>query len=141
MAIGRFHVDPQAYQRPSPSNNLAQWGVTGEVADPESTPADVARLARDPEAEVRRRAAEDTRLSPADAVRLLNDPAAYVRGTAIRGLRLPARVLAGLLHDRDTACAAVTDPGIPVPVPHRILAAAAVAKRPPDCRYQPAELR
>ncbi|MGP4048446.1 ATP-binding protein [Streptomyces sp. 2A115] len=31
MAIGRFHVDPQAYQRPSPSNNLAQWGVTGEV--------------------------------------------------------------------------------------------------------------
>jgi hypothetical protein len=88
--------------------------------DPESTPADVARLARDPEPEVRRRAAEDPRLSPADAVRLLNDPEAYVRGTAVRNPRLPARVLAGLLHDRDTACAAVTNPAIPVPVLHRI---------------------
>ncbi|MFD9241633.1 hypothetical protein ACFV0D_06785 [Streptomyces sp. NPDC059556] len=95
--------------------------------DPESTPADVARLARDPEAEVRRRAAEDPRLSPADAVRLLNDPAAHVRGTAMRSPRLPARVLAGLLHDRDTACAAVTNPAIPVPVLHRILAEAAAA--------------
>ncbi|MFF9870042.1 hypothetical protein ACF1G0_32425 [Streptomyces sp. NPDC013953] len=95
--------------------------------DPESTPADVARLARDPEAEVRRRAAEDTRLSPADAVRLLNDPAAHVRGTAIRNPRLPARVLAGLLHDRDTACEAVANPAIPAPVLHRILAAAAGA--------------
>ncbi|WP_328777963.1 hypothetical protein OHT68_00585 [Streptomyces canus] len=95
--------------------------------DPESTPADVARLARDPEAEVRRRAAEDPRLSPADAVRLLNDPEAYVRGTAVRNPRLPARVLAGLLHDRDTACAAVTNPAIPVPVLHRILTAAATA--------------
>ncbi|WP_030929435.1 hypothetical protein [Streptomyces sp. NRRL B-24720] len=95
--------------------------------DPESRPADVARLARDPEAEVRRRAAEDPRLSPADAVRLLNDPADHVRGTAIRNPRLPARVLAGLLHDRATACAAVTNPAIPIPVLHRILAAAAVA--------------
>lgn len=95
--------------------------------DPESTPADVARLARDPEAEVRRRAAEDARLSPADAVRLLNDPADYVRWTAIRNPQLPARVLAGLLHDRDTACAAVTNPAIPVPVLHRLLAAAAAA--------------
>ncbi|WP_405566936.1 hypothetical protein OG317_01105 [Streptomyces sp. NBC_01167] len=95
--------------------------------DPESTPADVARLARDPEAEVRRRAAEDARLSPADAVRLLNDPAAHVRGTAMRNPRLPARVLAGLLHDRDTACVAVTNPAIPVPVLHRIQAAAAAA--------------
>ncbi|MET7760004.1 hypothetical protein ABZT27_35745 [Streptomyces sp. NPDC005389] len=95
--------------------------------DPESTPAVVARLARDPEAEVRHRAAEDPRLSPADAVRLLNDPAAHVRGTAMRSPRLPARVLAGLLHDRDTACTAVTNPGIPVPVLHRILAAAAAA--------------
>lgn len=95
--------------------------------DPESMPADVARLARDPEAEVRRRAAEDTRLSPADAVRLLNDPAAHVRGTAMRNPRLPARVLAGLLHDRDTACEAITNPAIPVPVLHRILAATAAA--------------
>ncbi|MEJ8632649.1 hypothetical protein [Streptomyces sp. MS2.AVA.5] len=95
--------------------------------DPESTPADVARLAGDPEAEVRRRAAEDARLSPADAVRLLNDPAAHVRGTAMRNPRLPARVLAGLLHDRDTACVAVTNPAIPVPVLHRIQAAAAAA--------------
>ncbi|MGW1957641.1 hypothetical protein ACWCPI_33665 [Streptomyces sp. NPDC001920] len=95
--------------------------------DPESTPADVARLARDPEAEVRSRAAEDPRLSPADAVRLLNDPAAHVRSTAARNPRLPARVLAGLLHDRDTASAAVTNPAIPVPVLHRILAAAATA--------------
>ncbi|MFF7777515.1 hypothetical protein ACFZCG_24240 [Streptomyces tanashiensis] len=95
--------------------------------DPESTPADVARLAHDPEAEVRRRAAEDARLSPADAVRLLNDPAAHVRGAAMRNPRLPARVLAGLLHDRDTARAAVTNPAIPVPVLHRILAAAAAA--------------
>ncbi|MGY4739687.1 hypothetical protein [Streptomyces sp. ATMOS53] len=97
--------------------------------DPESTPADVARLARDPEAEVRRRAAEDPRLSPADAVRLLNDPADYVRGTAIRNPQLPARVLAGLLHDRATACEAVTNPAIPVPVLHRILTAAAAALR------------
>ncbi|MGW1811494.1 hypothetical protein [Streptomyces sp. NPDC002078] len=99
--------------------------------DPESTPADVARLARDPEAEVRRRAAEDPRLSPADAVRLLNDPEAHVRGTAVRNPRLPARVLAGLLHDRDTACAAVTNPAIPVPVLHRILTAAAAAVAAP----------
>ncbi|MGW0864870.1 DNRLRE domain-containing protein [Streptomyces sp. NPDC002611] len=95
--------------------------------DPESTPADVAHLARDPEAEVRRRAAEDPRLSPADAVRLLNDPEAYVRDAAVRSPRLPARVLAGLLHDRDTACAAVTNPAIPVPVLHRMLTAAAAA--------------
>ncbi len=99
--------------------------------DPESTPADVARLARDPEAEVRRRAAEDPRLSPADAVRLLDDPEAHIRGTAMRNPRLPARVLAGLLHDRDTACAAVTNPAIPVPVLHRILAAAAAAVAAP----------
>ncbi|GAX57151.1 hypothetical protein [Streptomyces olivochromogenes] len=95
--------------------------------DPESTSADVAHLARDPEAEVRRRAAEDPRLSPADAVRLLDDPADHVRWTAMRNPRLPARVLAGLLHDRDTACVAVTNPAIPVPVLHRILAAAAAA--------------
>ncbi|MER6278218.1 hypothetical protein ABT202_18250 [Streptomyces sp900105245] len=95
--------------------------------DPGSTPADVARLARDPEAEVRRRAAEDTRLSPADAVRLLNDPEAQVRDTALCNPRLPARVLAALLHDRDTARAAVTNPAIPVPVLYRILTAAAAA--------------
>lgn len=95
--------------------------------DPESTPADVARLTRDPEAEVRCRAAEDPRLSPADAVRLLNDPAAHVRGTVTRNPRLPAGVLAGLLHNRDTASAAVTNPAIPVPVLHRILAAAMAA--------------
>ncbi|WP_225828042.1 hypothetical protein [Streptomyces naphthomycinicus] len=99
--------------------------------DPRSTAADVARLARDPEAEVRRRAAEDPRLSPGDAIRLLNDPADHVRETATRHPRLPSRVLAGLLHDRDTACAAVTNPAIPVPVLDRILnaAAAAVAAR------------
>ncbi|MFD6420683.1 hypothetical protein [Streptomyces sp. NPDC060198] len=97
--------------------------------DPESTEVDVARLVRDPEAEARRRAAEDPRLSPADAVRLLNDPAAPVRATVVCNPRLPARVLAGLLHDRETASAAVTNPAIPVPVLHRILdeAAAAVA--------------
>ncbi|MFD0352358.1 hypothetical protein ACFVHW_01225 [Streptomyces sp. NPDC127110] len=99
--------------------------------DPRSTPADVARLARDPEAEVRRRAAEDPRLSPADAVRLLNDPEAAVRGSAVRNPRLPARVLAGLLHARDTAGEAVTNPAIPVPVLQRLLdtAAEAVAAR------------
>ncbi|MFI9809433.1 hypothetical protein ACIHEJ_34645 [Streptomyces sp. NPDC052301] len=95
--------------------------------DPQSTAADVARLARDPEAEVRQRAAADPRLSPADAVRLLNDPADHVRGTATRHPRLPSRVLAGLLHDRDTARAAVTNPAIPVPVLNRILDAAAAA--------------
>jgi hypothetical protein len=47
----------------------------------------------------------------------------------MRNPRLPARVLAELLHDGDTACAAVTNPAIPVPVLHRILAAAAVAAR------------
>ncbi|WP_433570200.1 hypothetical protein [Streptomyces sp. CA-251247] len=45
----------------------------------------------------------------------------------MRNPRLPARVLAGLLHDRDTACVAVTNPAIPVPVLHRIQAAAAAA--------------
>lgn len=99
--------------------------------DPESTPTDVARLARDPEAEVRRRAAEDPRLSPADAVRLLNDPADNVRWTAVRNPRLPARVLAGLLHDRDMASMAVTNPAIPIPVLHRILTAAAAAVAAP----------
>ncbi|MFI5704041.1 hypothetical protein ACIA78_28845 [Streptomyces xanthochromogenes] len=95
--------------------------------DPESTPDDVARLVRDPEAEVRRRAAEDLRLAPADAVRLLNDPAVEVRNAAIRNPQLPARVLADLLHDRDTASTAITNPAIPVPVLRRILAAAATA--------------
>lgn len=125
--------------RPRSHPNFPRTGLLRYVGDPvgrmrrlalddsESTPADVARLARDPEAEVRRRAAEDPRLSPADAVRLLNDPADHVRGTAIRNPQLPARVLAGLLHDRATACAAVTNPAIPIPVLHRILAAAAGA--------------
>ncbi|MEU9731386.1 hypothetical protein [Streptomyces sp. NPDC048002] len=111
----RFADDPSARMR-----RLA-------LDDPRSTPADVARLARDPEAEARRRAAEDPRLTPADAVRLLDDPAHYVRATAMRNPRLPARVLAGLLHDRDTAHEAVTNPGIPVPVQYRILAAVAAA--------------
>ncbi|GHG99193.1 hypothetical protein [Streptomyces lanatus] len=97
--------------------------------DPESTPADVARLARDPEAEVRRRAAVDPRVSPADAVRLLNDPADHVRNAAVRNPRLPARVLSGLLHDRDTANTAVTNPAIPASVLNRILTAAAAATR------------
>ncbi|WP_030317672.1 hypothetical protein [Streptomyces flavochromogenes] len=125
--------------RPRSHPNFPRTGLLRYAGDPtgrmrrlalddaQSTPADVARLARDPEAEVRRRAAEDPRLSPADAVRLLNDPAAHVRRTAMRNSRLPARVLAGLLHDRDTASAAVTNPAIPVPVLHRILAAAAAA--------------
>ncbi|MEU5195092.1 hypothetical protein AB0G86_13705 [Streptomyces scabiei] len=99
--------------------------------DPESTPADVARLARDPEPEVRRRAAEDPRLSPADAVRLLDDPESFVRHAATRSPGLPARVLAGLLHDRDTAGVAVTNPAIPVPVLHRLLAAASDAVAAP----------
>lgn len=60
-------------------------------------------------------------------MRLLNDPADYIRDTAIRSPRLPARVLAALLHDRDTAIAAAANPSIPVPVLHRILAAAAEA--------------
>lgn len=108
---------------PTPAGRMRRLALD----DPESTSADVARLARDPEAEVRRRAAEDPRLSPADAVRLLNDPEAHVRDTAVRNPRLPARVLAGLLHFRDTACAAVTNPAIPIPVLHRILTAAAAA--------------
>ncbi|MFJ2740765.1 hypothetical protein ACIO3O_13950 [Streptomyces sp. NPDC087440] len=80
-----------------------------------------------PEAEVRRRAAEDIRLEPADAVRLLSDPAASVRSAAMRSPRLPARVLAGLLHHRDTAGTAVTNPAIPVPVLYRILAESVAA--------------
>lgn len=125
--------------RPRSHPNFPQAGLLRHIADPsgrmrrlalddpESTPAHVARLARDPEAEVRRRAAEDPRLSPADAVRLLNDPQAHVRGTVLRNPRLPARVLAGLLHDRDTAHTAVTNPAIPLPALHRILATAAAA--------------
>ncbi|MFC8519694.1 hypothetical protein [Streptomyces sp. NPDC057257] len=125
--------------RPRSHPNFPRAGLLRHIADPsgrmrrlalddpESTPADVARLVRDPEAEVRRRAARDPRLSPADAVRLLNDPEAYVRGAALRSPRLPARVLAGLLHDRDTACEAVTNPAIPTSALHRILTAAAAA--------------
>lgn len=125
--------------RPRSHPNFPQAGLLRHIADPsgrmrrlalddpESTPAHVTHLARDPEAEVRRRAAEDPRLSPADAVRLLNDPQAHVRGTVIRNPRLPTRVLAGLLHDRDTASTAVTNPAIPLPVLHRILATAAAA--------------
>ncbi|MFG2468621.1 hypothetical protein ACGFXB_24615 [Streptomyces canus] len=67
----------------------------------------------------------------ADSSAWVNDPEAYVRDTAMRNPRLPARVLAGLRHDRDTACAAVANPAIPVPVLHRIptATAAAVAAR------------
>ncbi|MGW0859300.1 hypothetical protein [Streptomyces sp. NPDC002690] len=125
--------------RPRSHPNFPRAGLLHHIADPsgrmrrlalddpESTPADVARLARDPEAEVRRRAAEDPRLAPADAVRLVNDPAAPVRAAAVRSPRLPAGVLAELLHDRDTAGAAVTNPAIPVPVLHRLFDAAAAA--------------
>ncbi|WP_406396539.1 hypothetical protein [Streptomyces sp. NBC_00887] len=45
----------------------------------------------------------------------------------MRNPGLPARVLAALLHDRDTACAAVMNPGIPVSALYRILAEAAEA--------------
>ncbi|MFE9438859.1 ATP-binding protein [Streptomyces sp. NPDC006602] len=31
MAMARFQVEPQAYQRPSPSMNLMQWRVGGEI--------------------------------------------------------------------------------------------------------------
>ncbi|MGV9641945.1 hypothetical protein [Streptomyces sp. NPDC003514] len=67
----------------------------------------------------------DPRLAPADAVRLLNDPKDYVRSAAIRSPRLPARVLSGLLHDRDTAYEAAGNPAIPVPVLYRLLDSAA----------------
>ena len=40
---------------------------------------------------------------------------------------LPARVLSALLHDRDTAHEAITNPSIPIPVLHRLLAASAAA--------------
>ncbi|MEU6977825.1 hypothetical protein [Streptomyces sp. NPDC046371] len=60
-------------------------------------------------------------------MRLLNDPADHVRAAAIRNVRLPARVLADLLHDRDTAPTAVTNPAIPVPVLQRVLTAATTA--------------
>ena len=76
---------------------------------------------------MRHRGAEDPRLAPADAVRLLNDPAHYVRAAAVRNPRLPARVLSALLHDRDTAHEAITNPSIPIPVLHRLLAASAAA--------------
>ncbi|RSS44220.1 hypothetical protein EF912_29245, partial [Streptomyces sp. WAC07061] len=103
-----------------PTGRMRRLALDG----PESTPADVARLAPDPEAEVRRRAADDPRL---------NDPDAAVRARAVRNPRLPARVLAGLLHDRDTAGAAVTNPANPVPVLRRPLdagAEAVAARRP-----------
>lgn len=125
--------------RPRNHPNFPRTGLLHHIADSsgrmrrlalddsDSTPADVAHLARDPEAEVRHRAAEDSRLSPADAVRLLNDPEAHVRSAAVRNPRLPARALAGLLHDRDTARAAVANPAIPFPVLHRILTVAAAS--------------
>ncbi|MFE5190309.1 hypothetical protein [Streptomyces sp. NPDC056628] len=56
---------------------------------------------------------------------MLSDPKDYVRAAAIRSPRLPARVLSRLLHDRDTAYEAATNPAIPVPVLYRLLAAAA----------------
>lgn len=31
MAVARFHVNPQAYQRPSAAMNLIQWRVIGEI--------------------------------------------------------------------------------------------------------------
>ncbi|MEU5979284.1 hypothetical protein [Streptomyces sp. NPDC047315] len=122
-----LHGDADAMRRLAASSHPL---VRRSVACARHLPPDVvARLARDPEAEVRRRAAEDPRLSPADAVRLLDDPKAHVRSAAVRNTRLPAHILAGLLHDRETARAAVTDPAIPVPVLHRILTAAAAATR------------
>ncbi|MGA4800497.1 hypothetical protein [Streptomyces lavendulocolor] len=96
--------------------------------DPESTPANVARLARDPEAEVRRRAAEDPRLSLADAVRLLNDSAGPTSAgprCAIRGCR-PAPLqdccTTATRHARRSPIRRFRSP-----VLHRILAAAAAA--------------
>ncbi|MFI5797791.1 PE-PGRS family protein [Streptomyces sp. NPDC051677] len=89
--------------------------------DPDATAELVERAGRDGSEEVRARAAGDARLSAASAVRLLSDPYGAVRDAAGRHPALPARVLAGLLRDTETAEQAARHPGLPVPVIRRML--------------------
>jgi HEAT repeat protein len=89
--------------------------------DPESTPELVERFSRDPDDEVRHRAAMDPRLTAASAVRLLDDPYDYIRQAAFWHARLPARVVVRLLRDPDTAEPAARHPSLPVPVMKRML--------------------
>ncbi|MEV6972605.1 hypothetical protein [Kitasatospora sp. NPDC093806] len=100
--------------------------------DPASTAELVERLARDPDPAVRTRAAEDPRLSPGTATALTADADPDVRRAARRHPHLPPTLLAALLHDADTAEEAAGNPGIPVAVLRRMVAAAAagIGRRP-----------
>jgi hypothetical protein len=89
--------------------------------DPESTSELVERFSRDPDEEVRYRAAEDPRLTTVSAVRLLDDPHEHIRRAAFWHARFPARVVVRLLRDPGTAESATRHPALSVPVMERML--------------------
>ncbi len=89
--------------------------------DPASTPADVERAAGDPHETVRRAAAEDHRLAAETAIILAGDPEDGVRLRAWTNPALPPHALVPLLLALRSAEMAVKNPGIPVPVMHRLV--------------------
>ncbi|MEU2674106.1 hypothetical protein ABZ622_35650 [Streptomyces sp. NPDC007164] len=89
--------------------------------DPASCPALVERFSRDPDAQVRARAASDPRLPPDSAVRLAADSDHGVQYSAWRSPALPPEVLTTLLLDEDSAEAAAQNPSIPVTAMHRMI--------------------
>ncbi|MEU3405219.1 PE-PGRS family protein [Streptomyces sp. NPDC006670] len=130
--------------RPRTHPNFPRTGLLGYADDPHgrmrrlalddplSTPALVARFARDRDPEVRRRAAEDPRLSATDAARLTEDPDDQVRDRALGHPALPAGVLATRLLDPHTAWATARNPALPLPAIHA--AAARCTSRPATVR-------
>jgi hypothetical protein len=89
--------------------------------DPHSTGALVEQFSHDPDATVRRSAAQDRRLTPESAVRLAGDRDQGVRWRAQTNPALLAEALVGLLLEPSSVEAAVHNPAIPIPVMFRMV--------------------
>lgn len=95
------------------------------LADPESTSALAEQLRHDPDPIVRRAAAEDHRLSPESLRSLAADTDQRVRLRAWLNPSISANTLVTLLLNAGSAKQAARNPGIPVPVMHRMVTLAA----------------
>ena len=104
--------------------------------DPASTAALVEQFSRDPHENVRRAAAENHRLAPDTAVILAADSDQGVQWRAWRNPALPPDALVTVLLDPRSANLAVSNPAIPVPVMHRMVADAAPMLQAPDSRLR-----
>lgn len=93
--------------------------------DPASSVALVERFSRDPDDQVRGRAASDQRLPAGAAVRLTDDVSLSVRCAVLENPVLPPEVLASMLLDERRAVFAAGNPAIPRAIMHRMTALAA----------------